>query len=79
MFGEAGSETGSTLVSVEFAKKYNKCLIRIVNLLYIFRDLFKEYSFPLFFPPRSKRFRASSARAVHAQGIRIVHSYVLFS
>ena len=36
MFGEAGSETGSTLVSVEFAKKYNKCLIRIVNLLYIF-------------------------------------------
>ena len=45
MFGEAGSETGSTLVSVELAKKYNKCLIRIFHLLYIFSvELGKRYN-----------------------------------
>ena len=45
MFGEAGSETGLKLVSVELAKKYIKCLIRIFSFaIYFLVELVKMYN-----------------------------------
>ena len=45
MFGEAGSETGLKTVSVELAKKYIKCLIRIFSFaIYFLVELVKMYN-----------------------------------
>ena len=45
MFGEAGSETGLKLVSVELAKKYIKRLIKIFSFaIYFLVELVKMYN-----------------------------------